>query len=68
MTKKLLVLLTVLLAGYAGNASADEPEVLAAEVEAAPEVQDVQESKTKPIIELPQWVKNIKFSGYGMLQ
>ena len=68
MAKKLFFILTVLLAGFAGNASADEPEVLMADMQEAPEVQDVQESKTKPIIELPQWVKNIKFSGYGMLQ
>ena len=27
-----------------------------------------QEEKKKTTIELPQWVKNIKFSGYGMLQ
>ena len=66
MTKKLFILLTVLLAGFAGNASANEPEVLATEVQEAPEVK--QESKTRPIVELPQWVKNIKFSGYGMLQ
>ena len=30
---------------------------------------NAQESeKKKTVIELPQWVKNIKFSGYGMLQ
>ena len=27
-----------------------------------------QEEKKKTTIELPQWVKNIKFSGYGILQ
>ena len=29
---------------------------------------NAQESGKKTVIELPQWVKNIKFSGYGMLQ
>ena len=32
------------------------------------EVQNTQQEKEKKTIELPQWVKNIKFSGYGMLQ
>ena len=32
------------------------------------EVQAVEKTTEKSIIELPQWVKNIKFSGYGMLQ
>ncbi len=29
---------------------------------------NAQESEKKTTIEVPQWVKNIKFSGYGMLQ
>ena len=29
---------------------------------------NAQEKEKKTTIELPQWVKNIKFSGYGMLQ
>ena len=29
---------------------------------------NAQEEKKKTVIELPQWVKNIKLSGYGMLQ
>jgi hypothetical protein len=29
---------------------------------------NAQEEKKKTVIELPQWVKNIKISGYGMLQ
>jgi len=29
---------------------------------------NAQENEKKTTIELPQWVKNIKFSGYGMLQ
>ena len=32
------------------------------------EEQEKQESPKKTLIELPQWVKNIKFSGYGILQ
>ena len=68
MTKKLFVLLTVLLAGSASFAHADEPETLNAEVQATPEVEEVQATQEKTTVELPAWVKNIKFSGYGMLQ
>ena len=50
--------------GFIGTAMAEEPETVIAEVQ---EVQDAQQEK-KTIIELPQWVKNIKFSGYGILQ
>jgi hypothetical protein len=32
------------------------------------EVEEVQATQEKASIELPAWVKNIKFSGYGMLQ
>ena len=33
------------------------------------EIEEVQaEQQEKATIELPAWVKNIKFSGYGMLQ
>ena len=31
-------------------------------------IANAQEQEKKKTIELPQWVKNIKFSGYGMLQ
>ena len=68
MTKKLFVLLTVLLAGSASFAHADEPEILNAEVQATPEVEEVLATQEKTTVELPAWVKNIKFSGYGMLQ
>ncbi len=62
MLKKSL-LLAVLMAGFVSTASADEPESMNAEV------QTVQETtQEKSSIELPAWVKNIKFSGYGMLQ
>ena len=42
--------------GFSATSSAEEQEV-----------QKLQQEK-KALIELPQWVKNIKFSGYGMLQ
>ena len=55
MLKKSLSLLVVLMLGFSTNALAEEQEV-----------QNTQQEKKT--IELPQWVKNIKFSGYGMLQ
>ena len=55
MLKKAFSLLAVLMIGFSANVSAEEQEVQKSQ----------QEKKT---IELPQWVKNIKFSGYGMLQ
>ena len=55
MLKKTLSLLVVLMLGFSVNALAEEQEV-----------QNTQQEKKT--IELPQWVKNIKFSGYGMLQ
>ncbi|SEF71730.1 Phosphate-selective porin O and P [Xylanibacter ruminicola] len=63
MLKKTFLLI-VLMTGFVGTMNAEEPEVLNAEVQNAQEVQ--QEKKT--VVEVPQWVKNIKFSGYGMLQ
>ena len=44
---------------------ADETVATAAEVE---ETTEVAQADHKTRIELPAWVKNIKFSGYGMLQ
>lgn len=41
---------------------------ITADAEALKEVEEVQATKEKAAIELPAWVKNIKFSGYGMLQ
>ena len=62
MLKKSL-LLAVLMAGFVSTASAEEPESMNAKV------QTVQETtQEKSSIDLPAWVKNIKFSGYGMLQ
>jgi hypothetical protein len=56
MSKKSLSLLVVLMIGFSATASAEEQEV-----------QNAQQEK-KTLVELPQWVKNIKFSGYAMLQ
>ena len=39
-----------------------------ASAETSAEVEDVHATQEKATIELPAWVKNIKFSGYGMLQ
>ena len=39
-----------------------------ARAEGSAEVEEVQEIQQKTTVELPAWVKNIKFSGYGMLQ
>ena len=62
MLKKSL-LLAVLMDSFVGTASAGEPEPMNAEV------QTVQETtQEKSSVDLPAWVKNIKFSGYGMLQ
>ncbi len=46
------------------EALAEVEETMAAEAEEATATQQ----EKKALIELPQWVKNIKFSGYGMLQ
>ena len=32
------------------------------------EVEEVQNTQQKETVEIPAWVKNVKFSGYGMLQ
>ena len=63
MIKKFFLLI-VLMTGFAGTTNAEEPELLNANVQ---EVQETQQDK-KAVVEVPQWVKNIKFSGYGMLQ
>ena len=63
MIKKFFLLI-VLMTGLAGTMNAEEPELLNANVQ---EVQETQQDK-KAVVEVPQWVKNIKFSGYGMLQ
>ena len=44
---------------------ADDPVATTAEVQ---ETTEATQAEEKPKIELPAWVKNIKFSGYAMLQ
>ena len=56
MLKKSLLLMALMI-GFTSTISAEEQEV-----------QNTQQEKEKKTIELPQWVKNIKFSGYAMLQ
>ena len=63
--KKSMTLLAVLLMGFGSTAMAEEPEVLNVEVQETTEVAQADQNSK---IELPAWVKNIKFSGYGMLQ
>ena len=69
MTMKRLTGMMALLMAMAIPANAetlaDETVATAAEVEKSTEVAQA-DHKTR--IELPAWVKNIKFSGYGMLQ
>ncbi len=69
MNKK-LVALSMVLSGFAISANANEPEVSNNDLQGVEEVQIVQETnqEKKKGFEVPQWVKNIKFSGYGMLQ
>ena len=57
MATKRLTWLVALLVAMAGTASAETTET-----------QEVQATTQKSTIEVPAWVKNIKFSGYGMLQ
>jgi len=56
MMKKFLLLTSLLLTGFVGAISAEEQEI------------STTQQEKKKHFELPQWVKNIKFSGYGMLQ
>ena len=69
MTMKRLTGMMALLMAMAIPANAetlaDETVATAAEVE---ESTEVAQADHKTRIELPAWVKNIKFSGYGMLQ
>ena len=69
MTMKRLTGMMALLMAMAipaiAETSADEPVATATEVR---ETTEVAQSDHKTRIELPAWVKNIKFSGYGMLQ
>lgn len=60
-----MTVLVILLTGFGSMTMASEPEVLTTDVQ---ETEQAPAAKEKKSIELPQWVKNIKFSGYGMLQ
>ena len=42
--------------------------VCTASAETSTEVEETQATTEKATVEMPAWVKNIKFSGYGMLQ
>ena len=57
----------VLMTGFVGTLSAEESEPLNSEVQDLQETAATQQ-ESKSGIQLPAWVKNIKFSGYGMLQ
>jgi hypothetical protein len=41
---------------------------ISASAETLPEVEEVEATQEKATVEIPAWVNNIKFSGYGMLQ
>ena len=60
-----MVLLMAMTIPANAETLADEPVATAAEVQ---ETTEVAQADHKSRIELPAWVKNIKFSGYGMLQ
>lgn len=64
---KKLVGIIALLVGMVSNAGA-ETSTEVEEVSEVTEAQSEQNTTGKATIELPQWVKNIKFSGYGILQ
>ena len=61
----MMALLMAMAIPAKAETSADEPVATATEVQ---ETTEVAQSEHKTRIELPAWVKNIKFSGYGMLQ
>ena len=61
----MMVLLMAMTIPANAETLADEPVATAAEVQ---ETTEVAQADHKSRIELPAWVKNIKFSGYGMLQ
>ena len=65
MTIKRLTWLIAMLIAMVGTASAEAE----ANTEPGAEVEEIQATTAdKTTVELPAWVKNIKFSGYGMLQ
>ena len=68
MSKKSFLMLTLLLAGFSRFGYAEEPIAEVQDIEGIETVEAVEAAQGKSAVELPQWVKNIKFSGYGMLQ
>ena len=65
MTIKRLTWLIALLIAMVSTASAETEST----TEASAEVEEMQATTAeKSTVEVPAWVKNIKFSGYGMLQ
>ena len=65
MTIKRLTWLIAMLIAMIGTASAEAE----ATTEPGAEVEEIQATTAdKTTVEVPAWVKNIKFSGYGMLQ
>lgn len=65
MTIKRLTWLIAMLIAMVGTASAEAE----ANTEPSAEVEEIQATTAdKTTVEIPAWVKNIKFSGYGMLQ
>ena len=74
MTIKRLSWLTAMLVAMVGTAHAETEATIEASAgnealnEAVAEVAEVEAAMEKATVEVPAWVKNIKFSGYGMLQ
>ena len=68
MSKKSIFMLTLLLAGFSRVGYAEEPTAEVQDTEAIEAVEAVEATQSKATVEVPAWVKNIKFSGYGMLQ
>ena len=68
MSKKSIFMLTLLLAGFSRVGYAEEPIAEVQDTETIEAVEAVEATQSKATVEVPAWVKNIKFSGYGMLQ
>ena len=60
--------LALLLTGLVSTANAETISEVTDVETATAEVEEVQATTEKATVELPAWVQNIKFSGYGMLQ
>ena len=60
--------LALLLTGLVSTANAETISEVSDVQTAIAEVEEVQATTDNATVEVPAWVKNIKFSGYGMLQ